>query len=157
VLPARAAQRDAAPVAPPVPESPRSVARGRLDGVRVLVVDDEPDARDLFESILRHAGAEVDVAESAAAALEVMDARPPRVLVTDIEMPGRDGYELLEAARAGARRGRPFAAIAVTAYAREVDRRRALDAGFDLHLPKPVDPDDLVAAIASLAMPIDVR
>jgi len=84
-------------------------------------------------------------------------ARPPRVLVTDIEMPGRDGYELLEAARAVAGRSQPFAAVAVTAYARDVDRRRSLDAGFDLHLSKPVDPGDLVAAIVSLTMPLDVR
>jgi len=79
------------------------------------------------------------------------------VLVSDIEMPGRDGYELLETARARAGPGHPFAAIAVTAYARDVDGRRAIDAGFDLHLPKPVEPDDLIAAIASLAMALDVR
>jgi signal transduction histidine kinase/ActR/RegA family two-component response regulator len=157
VLPARAVQRDAAPAVPAAPEPPRHVGRGRLDGVRVLVVDDEPDARDLFRSILHKAGAEVDVAESAAAALAIMAARPPRVLVTDIEMPGRDGYELLEAARAVAGRSQPFAAVAVTAYARDVDRRRSLDAGFDLHVSKPVDPGDLVAAIVSLTMPMDVR
>ena len=157
VLPARAVQRDAAPAGPALPEPKRSVERGRLDGVRLLVVDDEADARDLFRSILQKAGAEVDVAESAAAALDIMAARPPRVLVTDIEMPSRDGYELLEAARAAAGRSQPFAAVAVTAYARDVDRRRSLDAGFDLHLSKPVDPDDLVAAVVSLTMPLDVR
>jgi CheY-like chemotaxis protein len=155
VLTARAVQRDAAPLVPAVPESRRGVAGSRLDGVRVLIVDDEPDARELFESILCGAGAEVDVAESAAAALETVAARPPRVLVTDIEMPGRDGYELLEAARR-ALAGYPFAAIALTAYAREADRRRSLAAGFDLHLAKPVEPADLVAAVASLAMPLDV-
>ena len=157
VLPARAVQRDAARALPAVRQPLRSSAGARLDGVRVLVVDDEPDARDLFGSILRGAGAEVDLADSADAAIDILAAHPPRVLVTDIEMPGRDGYELLEAARARAGSSHPFAAIAVTAYARDVDRRRALDAGFDLHLPKPVEPDDLIAAIASLAMPLDVR
>jgi signal transduction histidine kinase len=155
VLPARAVQRDAEPLAPAVPESRRGVAGSRLDGVRVLVVDDEADARELFGSILRAAGANVDVAESAAVALEIMAARPPRVLVTDIEMPGRDGYELLEGARRAVP-GYPFAAIALTAYAREADKRRSLAAGFDLHLAKPVEPSDLVAAVASLAMPLDV-
>jgi CheY-like chemotaxis protein len=79
------------------------------------------------------------------------------VLVSDIEMPGRDGYELLETARARAGSSHPFAAIAVTAYARDVDRQRAIEAGFDLHLPKPVEPGDLITAIASLAMALDVR
>jgi signal transduction histidine kinase/ActR/RegA family two-component response regulator len=157
VLPARAVQRDAVPAFPAVDPPPRASAGARLDGVRVLVVDDEADARDLFGSILGAAGAEVDLADSAATALDILAARPPRVLVTDIEMPGRDGYELLEAARATAGSSHPFAAIAVTAYARDVDRRRALEAGFDLHLPKPVEPDDLIAAIASLAMALDVR
>jgi signal transduction histidine kinase/ActR/RegA family two-component response regulator len=157
VLPARAVQRDAVPASPAVHPPPRTSAGARLEGVRVLVVDDEADARDLLGSILGAAGVEVELTDSAAAALDVLAARPPRVLVTDIEMPGRDGYELLAAARATAGPGHPFAAIAVTAYARDVDRRRVLDAGFDLHLPKPVEPDDLIAAIASLAMPLDVR
>jgi len=157
VLPARAVRHDAVPAFPAVPPAPRAPAGARLDGVRVLVVDDEADARELFGSILRGAGAEVDLADSAGAAIDILAARPPRVLVSDIEMPGRDGYELLEAARARTGSGHPFAAIAVTAYARDVDRRRAIDAGFDLHLPKPVEPDDLIAAIASLAMALDVR
>jgi signal transduction histidine kinase/CheY-like chemotaxis protein len=157
VLPARAVRRDAAPVVTAAPEVPPGVARSRLDGVRVLIVDDEADARDLFGAILRGAGADVDLADSAAAALDIIAARPPQLLVTDIEMPGRDGYELLEAARARAGSSHPFTAIALTAYARDVDRRRSLDAGFDLHLAKPVDPDDLIAAIASLMMAFDVR
>jgi signal transduction histidine kinase/ActR/RegA family two-component response regulator len=155
VLPARAVQRDVEPLAPAMPESQRGVAGSRLDGVRVLIVDDEADARELFGSILRGAGADLDVAESAAAALEIMAARPPRVLVTDIEMPGRDGYELLEAARRTVP-GYPFAAIALTAYAREADKRRSLAAGFDLHLAKPIEPADLILAVASLTMPLDV-
>ena len=157
VLPARAVRQDAVPAFPAVPRPPHSPAGARLDGVRVLVVDDEADARDLFGSILRGAGAEVDLADSADRAIDILATRPPRVLVSDIEMPGRDGYELLETARARAGSSHPFAAIAVTAYARDVDRERAIDAGFDLHLPKPVEPDDLIAAIASLAMALDVR
>ena len=157
VLPARAVRHDAVAAFPSVPPAPRPPAGARLDGVRVLVVDDEADARDLFGSILRGAGAEVELADSADAAIDILAARLPRVLVSDIEMPGRDGYELLETARARAGSDQAFAAIAVTAYARDVDRRRAIDAGFDLHLPKPVEPDDLIAAIASLAMAMDVR
>ena len=157
VLPARAVRQDAAPALPAVPRTPHSPAGARLDGVRVLVVDDEADARDLFGSILRGAGAEVDLADSAGRAIDILVARPPRVLVSDIEMPGRDGYELLETARARAGSSHPFAAIAVTAYARDVDRQRAIEAGFDLHLPKPVEPGDLITAIASLAMALDVR
>jgi len=157
VLPARAVRQDAVPAFPAVPRPPHSPAGGRLDGVRVLVVDDEADARDLFGSILRGAGAEVDLADSADRAIDILATRPPRVLVSDIEMPGRDGYELLETARARTGSSHPFAAIAVTAYARDVDRQRAIEAGFDLHLPKPVEPGDLITAIASLAMALDVR
>ena len=72
------------------------------------------------------------------------------MLISDIEMPGCDGYELLQAIRDHVGRDPSFPAIAVTAYARDVDRRRALDAGFDAHLAKPVEPADLVAAVASL-------
>ena len=121
----------------------------RLDGVRALVVDDEADARELFASILVSAGAEVLTAPSAADALRVLDAGGIDVLLSDIEMPGEDGYELLQHAIA-ARVGQPLVAIAVTAYARTADRRRALDAGFQWHLSKPVEPAELVAVIASL-------
>ena len=157
VLPARAVPAEAAPPSAPVSAQAAGQEASRLDGIRVLVVDDEADARDLLAVILGGAGADVDVAESAASALDLIDRQPPRVLISDIEMPGRDGYELLEAARARTRFGQPLAAIAVTAYARAVDKRRALDAGFDLHLPKPIEPDDLVAAVASLVLPLDVR
>jgi signal transduction histidine kinase/ActR/RegA family two-component response regulator len=122
----------------------------RLDGIRVLVVDDEADSRELFGSILEAAGAAVLRAPSAADALPILDHEDVDVLITDIEMPGEDGYHLLERART-AHPDRPLAAIAVTAYARAADRRRALDAGFKWHLAKPVEPSELVAAVASLA------
>jgi signal transduction histidine kinase len=157
VLPARPVRREL-PLARPeaaTPLAPRAATR--LDGTEVLVVDDEADARELFASILRAAGASVAVAGSAAEAIQQMAARPPRVLVSDLEMPERDGYELLRAARAQAGARHPFAAVAVTAYARDADRRRALEAGFDAHLPKPVEPDQLVATVGSLIFPLDAK
>ena len=121
--------------------------------MRVLVVDDEPDARDLFASMLRGAGAVVTTAISAAEARHLLATNPPQVLVADIEMPEEDGYELMHTVRSG---GGPkqLIAVAVTAYARDVDKRRALDAGFDWHLAKPVEPDDLISVIASLLAPV---
>jgi len=156
LLPARAARRSPPADRTERPVPPAAAAGGRLDGVRVLIVDDEPDARDLFASILRSAGAAVETAASAADALDIIGSRPPQVLISDIEMPDRDGYELLRTVREQTGRRTTFPAIAVTAYARDVDRRRALDAGFDAHLAKPVEPADLVAAVASLLFPIDV-
>jgi signal transduction histidine kinase/ActR/RegA family two-component response regulator len=121
----------------------------RLDGIRVLVVDDEPDARELFTSILETAGAAVVTAASAAEALRSLERERADVLLSDIEMPDRDGYELL-ARVAGSPRNSQLVTIAVTAYARSVDRKRALDAGFDHHLAKPVEPAELVSTIAAL-------
>jgi signal transduction histidine kinase/ActR/RegA family two-component response regulator len=155
-LPARAPRRDSRSDQPVASAIIRRQGRTRLDDVRVLVVDDEADARDLFAAILRAAGAAVTTAASAGEARELMTAQPPQVLLSDIEMPGEDGYELVKQARAG-KRPRPMIAIAVTAYARDVDRRRALDAGFDWHLSKPVEPDDLVAVIASLLAPVNAE
>jgi signal transduction histidine kinase/ActR/RegA family two-component response regulator len=124
----------------------------RLDGIRILVVDDEADARELFGSILETAGAAVFTASSAADALRILDEEEIDVLISDIEMPGEDGYELLKRAAASrqAKKRAPVPAVAVTAYARTADRRRALDAGFKWHLAKPVEPSELVSAIASL-------
>ena len=157
VLPARSMRRESSPDIPIARPAAVLPSVARLDGTRVLIVDDEDDARELFVSILRRAGAEVESAASAADAIDILSQRPPRVLVSDIEMPGRDGYELLEMARARIPPGQPFASVAVTAYARAVDKRRALDAGFDAHLAKPVEPEELLAAVASLISPIDVR
>ena len=151
-LPLRPARADEGAEGAPVKGSRPAADGTRLDGGSVLVVDDEGDARELFASILETAGAVVLTAASAASAVRVLDGEDIDVLISDIEMPGEDGYELLK--RAGAtRQGQnrtPIAAIAVTAYARTSDRRRALEAGFKWHLAKPVEPSELVAAVASL-------
>jgi CheY-like chemotaxis protein len=123
-----------------------------LAGLRVLVVDDEADARQLLGVILGRAGATVEAVASAAQALEALPRFRPDVLVSDIGMPGRDGYSLLRELRGRAPdAGGEVPAVALTAYARADDRRASLLAGFQLHLAKPVDPDELVLAVASLA------
>jgi signal transduction histidine kinase/ActR/RegA family two-component response regulator len=123
-----------------------------LAGVRVLVVDDQPDARELLAMVLERAGAVVATAASADAAVRLLRADPADVLVSDIGMPGEDGYEFLGRVRAlPASEGGRVPAVALTAYATEEDRRRALAAGFEEHVAKPVEPSDLVAAVASLA------
>jgi len=140
-----------------VPVAPESATREvrvpvRLAGVRVLVVEDEADTRDLLAAALGHSGAEVDPAASAAEALAALRRRRPDVMVCDIGMPGEDGYSLLERVRALASEdGGLVPAIALTAYARSDDRRRALAAGFQIHLSKPVDPDELISAVARMA------
>jgi PAS domain S-box-containing protein len=118
-----------------------------LRGTKVLVVDDEADARDLLKMILEQAGAHVIAASSAGAALTMIAETPPTVLVSDIGMPGDDGYALLAALRT---RGVTIPALAVTAYGRSEDRERALRAGFQLHVPKPIDPELLVDAVRAL-------
>ena len=124
-----------------------------LDGVRVLVVDDEPDARAVVQRLLEHCDAIVTTAGSAAEALERLQAERPQVLVSDVGMPGEDGYSLIRRVRelAPACGGRT-PAVALTAYARAEDRISALTAGFDMHLVKPVQPAELVAVVASLAL-----
>lgn len=134
-------------------ESARGAQDGALRGVRVLVVDDERDALELVRVILERAGAEVLTAQTSAAALElVRDARPD-LLITDIGMPLEDGYELLGRVRAlAAEEGGRTPAVALTAYAGDADRARTLAAGFLRHLPKPLDPAELIAAVADLAV-----
>ena len=123
-----------------------------LAGRRILVVDDEADARDLLAQILGQAGADVIVAGSAAEALETLRRWRPDVLVSDIGMPGDDGYVLIRKVRAlAAGEGGQVRALALTAYARSEDRALALEAGFHTHIAKPVDPLELTALIAGLA------
>jgi CheY-like chemotaxis protein len=123
----------------------------RLDGLRVLVVDDEPEARELFTSILEAAGATVVTAASAQDAMTILNDDFQDVLLSDIEMPNQDGYQLVTEALALARRhGTRLNAVAVTAYARTEDKVRALEAGYHWHLAKPVEPSELVSVIASL-------
>jgi len=128
----------------------RAPAAPTLRGVRVLVVDDDPDARESVAAVLEQAGATVQAVESAGDAVESLEREPSDVLVSDIAMPGVDGYTLLGRARARLR-GREIPAAALTAYAGSEDRGRALAAGFQAHLAKPVDPAQLVAVVAELA------
>ena len=124
----------------------------RLDGLRVLVVDDDPDAVDLMSAILTGAGAVVSGARSAPEALERLRAWRPDVLVSDIEMPEEDGYSFIRKVRAlDEARGGKTPAIALTAYGRRQDRVLSLSAGFSMHVPKPVDPGEFTTIIASLA------
>ena len=122
-----------------------------LGGCRALVVDDEEDARGLLATILTTAGANVQTASSAREALQHLDASPPDVLLADIGMRGADGYALIrEVRRREARTGQRLPAAAITAYARNEDRERALEAGFDRHVPKPISPAAIVAAVLSM-------
>ena len=122
-----------------------------LTNVKVLVVDDEAGAREIVTAILVQAQAEVRTAESADQALAVMEEWTPDVLVADIGMPGVDGYELIRRVRArGPRNGRNIPAAALTAFARTQDRLRVLSAGYQTHIPKPVQPAELVTVVVSL-------
>ncbi len=123
-----------------------------LRGVHVLAVDDEADALGLMRVVLETAGARVTLASSAAAALETLASARPDVLVADVGMPEVDGFELIQRVRALPQpEFRDIPAAAVTAFARSEDRTKALQAGFDMHLAKPVDPGELVASVATLA------
>ena len=134
----------------PVPRKPLDATS--LSGVRVLVVDDDPAAVELVVEMLGQSGAEARGAGSVAAALPVLAAWRPAVLISDIEMPGEDGYALIRQVRtltpeAGGR----TPAVALTAFSRPEDRVRILQAGFSLHVTKPVDPEELIAIVATLA------
>jgi signal transduction histidine kinase/integral membrane sensor domain MASE1 len=123
-------------------------ARARLDGVRVLVVDDHGDAREVLGLVLREHGAEVHLAAGVSEALEILNQRPVDVLVSDLAMPGADGYDLIAAVRAA--RGTAIPAVALTAYAGREVRERAIAAGFAAHATKPLNPEDLVDLIVKL-------
>lgn len=123
-----------------------------LGGLRVLVVDDDRDGLDLVATILINSGAEVRACSSAADAFEALRAWRPDVLVSDIEMPGEDGYALIRRVRG--LEGDPVArtpAVALSAYGRVEDRLRTLATGYSMHVPKPVDPAELATIVASLA------
>jgi CheY-like chemotaxis protein len=126
-----------------------------LRGVRVLVVDDQEDARDLVADALTALGAKVDVAASASEGLERLREEPPHVLVSDIGMPVEDGYALMRRVRSlPAQLGGDVPAIALTAYARPEDVAAAHEAGFQLHIAKPVRLEQLVEAILSCVRPV---
>ena len=121
-----------------------------LAGERVLAVDDDHDARDMLAALLEAAGAEVRTAGSGDEALAALRTWWPTVIVSDIGMPGQDGYELIGAIRA-LPGGDRIPAAALTAYSRSEDRARAFAAGFQAHIRKPADADQLIAALARLS------
>jgi len=117
----------------------------------VLVVEDDPDTLDMLRFILDKWGAEVVTAASAGEALETLERWRPDVLVSDLAMPDQDGYAIDRQLRShGRERGGDIPAVALTAYHQAEDRMRALSAGFQKHVSKPVDPKELVAVVASL-------
>jgi PAS domain S-box-containing protein len=145
-----AARPDRARYKAPSPLTPDIVQRD-LSRVKVLVVDDEPDARDLIKRILSDCNATVTTAASASAALMAFRAAPPDVLVSDLGMPDMDGFGLLaEVRKLGAGAGGNVPAVALTAFARSEDRLRARAAGFSAHISKPVEPSQLIATVADM-------
>lgn len=137
----------------PTSERPASLTQAEvsLASLRVLVVDDEQDAGELVSLVITDAGAEVHTAASAQEGLALLKRQRVDVIVSDIGMPERDGYELLRDVRRLANdRGGRTPAIALTAFARSEDRTRAMLAGFQAHVAKPIEPDELVATIKSL-------
>jgi len=142
-LPLRATAEAARPVVAGAPAP--------LQGAQLLVVDDDQDALDMLSMLLGEAGASVRTATSAAEALALLRWIRPQVLLSDLAMPDEDGYSLIRSLRTIERHGgRRTPAVALTAYVRVQDRARAVDAGFDVFVEKPVDPDELVSVIAGL-------
>jgi signal transduction histidine kinase/ActR/RegA family two-component response regulator len=129
---------------------PLHAIRGMLDGISVLVVDDDEDARVLVQAIVEEAGGRAEVVHSAAQALQRLDAAPADIMIADLGMPGMDGLALIQAIRRRPDRARAMPAIALTAYARSEDRAAALRSGYQRHLAKPIDHTQLVAAIVAL-------
>ena len=138
--------------AAPLRDAVRRGARAEtLAGVRVLVVDDEHDTRNLISTVIAQSGAEVTACASAGEALETLKTWRPHILMSDIGMPGEDGYSLIRRVRAlPPERGGRTPAAALTAYARDEDRGRALAAGYQLHIAKPFNPRELLAAVSDL-------
>ena len=129
-----------------------------LKGLRVLVIDDEEDARELLTIALTQSGAEVRIAVTVKAALDLLDQWKPNVLVSDIGMPVEDGYDLIRKVRALESEGDgTIPALAVTGYASAEDAARARVAAYQTHMAKPVAPSELVMAVARLAAEASVR
>jgi CheY-like chemotaxis protein len=137
-----------------IPEAarvPAGVSDGMLRNVRVLVVDDEEDARLLLETTLAQYGADVTIASSAAEALQAIERTLPDVLLSDVGMPHEDGYSLIRRLRARpAAAGGDIPAVAITAYASANDRLAALSAGYQAHVAKPFEPREVAALVAQL-------
>jgi len=156
LLPVEAKDSEAAaPTEPSRPETPwTEPGRTMLEGVRLLVVEDEADSRAMLVAAFEQYGAKVSAVASAREGIEVLQRAPPHVLICDIGLPGEDGHEFIRKVRAlEADSGGRIPALALTAYAGPGDRRMALAAGFDLHVPKPAEPAELVAKVAALAGP----
>ena len=145
-------REDVERVHPRATDGPPKMSFGDLDGVHVVAVDDDADAVTLVAELLAAAGARVSTAASADAALRLMETAPPQVLVTDLGMPHVDGCQLISQVRAHHNPlVRRVPAAALTAYARSEDRVKALRAGFQIHLAKPIDPTELITVVAALA------
>jgi PAS domain S-box-containing protein len=132
-----------------VPRSSRGLGPGALEGIRVLVVDDEEDARELMAAILRQHGAVVTVASDVPSAIHAFDGAPPDVVLSDIALPGRNGLDLARDLRA--RPAMDATLVAVSGFSGTEQIDRALTAGFDVHLAKPVDPAELVTVVRDAA------
>jgi CheY-like chemotaxis protein len=136
---------------PQVERDALDVTGGRLAGIHVFAVDDERDALTLLREVLEQAGAQVTTLSSADDVLEAITKTVPDALISDIGMPGTDGFELIRRIRQSPDRARrEIPAAALTAYARSEDRTRTLRSGFQMHLSKPIDPGELVAAVEAL-------
>lgn len=145
---ARAAETDPSPLSA---QPSRPSVNNKLSGATLLVVDDEPDARDLLRRMLEAHGGRVLLAESAQQAMSIVHNAQIDLVLSDLGMPDADGYALVRALRAYCdEQQRPIPAIAVTAYTRRQDRERSVGEGFAAHLSKPIDPDELLAAVSSL-------
>jgi PAS domain S-box-containing protein len=152
LLAVRSAVSDTGSALQPEFKLPELECPPELNGLRVLVVDDEADTCELLQFILEGCGAQVKTASSAAAALEAVAEEVFDVLISDIGMPDEDGYSLIARVRAlGKERGGEIPAAALSAYAAEEDRIRVLRSGFQIHVPKPISPTELVAIVASLS------
>jgi CheY-like chemotaxis protein len=132
-------------------ENPDQLVDLKLRHRRILVVEDDPDTQELLKTVLKRHGADVTTVDSGARALEQIGRVKPDVIISDIGMAGENGYDLIKKIRSlDPEEGGHIPAIALTAYAGPFDRRRALLAGFQTHLTKPVEPDELLAVILSL-------
>jgi signal transduction histidine kinase len=139
--------------APSAPSLATPSASESLSGLRILVVDDDDDGRELIAQVLAGSGAIVATAASASEGFDAIRRSPPQILISDIGMPGEDGFSFIRRVRAlGRTGGGAMPAIALTAYTRHEDRTKALAAGFTTHIGKPVNPDELVAAVANLKL-----
>ena len=150
-LPVSLMQSDDARAHPSVEsEAADSLALPRLDGVHVFAIDDEPDAREVLTRVLESQGAVVVAFSSAQDALDALQSTRPSVIVSDVGMPGTDGYQMMRELRSSELRDSRIPALALTAFARSEDRKRSLQAGFQAHLAKPFDVGELVLLVADL-------